>query len=188
MLNHLKSHVVAYSLAAVVALFFAGQAVLWSSQHETNLIQPQSVEAAVDPASAEKFAKLDQENQQLHEQNGQLHTQNNHLNTQNNQLYAQNDQLQEQNGQLRQQNSQLNRQIKQLQEVIKEKDALAATQTRELGLRHQQLANYEQALEAMKAQTPMIEQAVRKQTKTDAGLVKLARETLGVEVEVRECR
>ncbi len=181
MLNHLKSHVVAYSLAAVVALFFAGQAVLWSSQHETNLIEPQSVEAAVDPASAEKFAKLDQENQQLQEQNGQLYQQNN-------QLYAQNDQIQEQNGQLRHQNSQLNRQIKQLQEVIKEKNELAAIQTRELGLRHQQLANYEQALAAMKAQTPMVEQAVRKQTKTDAGLVKLARETLGVEVEVRECR
>ncbi len=181
MLNHLKSHVVAYSLAAVVALFFAGQAVLWSSQHETNLIEPQSVEAAIDPAAAEKFAKLDQENQQLQEQNGQLHTQNN-------QLYAQNGQLQEQNGQLRQQNNQLNRQIKQLQDVIKEKDELATTQARELGLRHQQLANYEQALEAMKAQTPMVEQAVRKQTKTDAGLVKLARETLGVEVEVRECR
>jgi DNA repair exonuclease SbcCD ATPase subunit len=181
MLNHLKSHVVAYSLAAVVALFFAGQAVLWSSQHETNLIEPQSVEAAVDPASAEKFAKLDQENQQLQEQNGQLYQQNN-------QLYAQNDQIQEQNGQLRHQNNQLNRQIKQLQEVIKEKNELAAIQTRELGLRHQQLANYEQALAAMKAQTPMVEQAVRKQTKTDAGLVKLARETLGVEVEVRECR
>ncbi|MDH4084430.1 MAG: hypothetical protein OEV99_13380 [Nitrospira sp.] len=188
MLNHLKSHVVAYSLAAVVALFFAGQAVLWSSQHETNLMEPQSVEAAIDPASAEKFAKLDQENQQLQEQYGQLHQQNNQLYAQNDQLEEQNGQLQEQNGQLRHQNNQLNRQIKQLQEVIKEKNELAAIQTRELGLRHQQLANYEQALTAMKTQTPMVEQAVRKQTKTDAGLVKLARETLGVEVEVRECR
>jgi small-conductance mechanosensitive channel len=188
MLNHLKSHVVAYSLAAVVTLFFAGQAIIWSSQHETNLLEPQPVEAAVDVAWAEKFAKLDQESQQLQEQNGQLYQQNNQLYAQNDQLQQQNGQLQEHNGQLRQHNNQLNRQIKQLQEVIKEKNELAAIQTRELGLRHQQLANYEQALAAMKAQTPMVEQAVRKQTKTDAGLVKLARETLGVEVEVRECR
>lgn len=188
MLNHLKSHVVAYSLAAVVVLFFAGQAIIWSSQHETNLIEPQSVEAAVDVASTEKFAKLDQENQQLQEQNGRLHAQNNQLYAQNDQLQEQNGRLRQQNGQLRQQNGQLRQQITQLQEVIKEKDALAATQSRELGKRHQQLADYEQALEAMKVQTPMVQEAVLKQTKTDAGLVKLARETLGVAVEVRECR
>lgn len=181
MLNHLKSHVVAYSLAAVVVMFFTGQAIIWSWQHETNLLEPQPVEAAVDVASTEKFAKLDQENQQLQEQNGRLYAQND-------QLQEQNGRLRQQNGQLRQQNGQLRQQITQLQEVIKEKDALAATQSRELGKRHQQLADYEQALEAMKVQTPMVKQAVLKQAETDAGLVKLARETLGVEVEVKECR
>ena len=167
MLNHLKSHVVAYSIAGVVVMFFTGQAVLWSWQSETNLIEPQSVEAAVDPASIERISGLEQRNQELYAQN--------------NQLNEQNDQLQGQNGELRQQ-------ITQLQEVIKEKDELAATQIRELGLRHQQLAEYEQVLEAMKVQTPIIKQAVLKQTETDAGLVKLAKETLGVDVEVRECR
>ena len=181
MLNHLKSHVVAYSLAAVVVMFFTGQALLWSWQHETNLMEPQPVEAAVDLASIERVSGLEQKNQDLY-------AQTNRLNDQNEQLREQNGQLRHQNGQLRQQNGQLHRQITQLQEVIKEKDALAATQMRELGLRHQQLANYEQALEAMKAQTPMVQEAVLKQTKTDAGLVKLARETLGVEVEVKECR
>lgn len=181
MLNHLKSHVMAYSLAAVVVMFFTGQAVIWSWQHETNLMEPQSVEAAVDLVSVEKISGLEQRNQELYAQNDQLRDQNQ-------QLHDQNGQLRQQNGQLRQQNGQLRQQITQLQEVIKEKDALAATQARELGLRHQQLANYEQALEAMKVQTPMVQEAVLKQTKTDAGLVKLARETLGVEVEVKECR
>lgn len=181
MLNHLKSHVVAYSLAAVVVMFFTGQALLWSWQHETNLMEPQPVEAAVDLASGERVSGLEQKNQELY-------AQNNRLNDQNEQLHEQNGQLRQQNGQLRQQNGQLHRQITQLQEIIKEKDALAAAQIRELGLRHQQLANYEQALDAMKAQTPMVQEAVLKQTKTDAGLVKLARETLGVEVEVKECR
>lgn len=181
MLNHLKSHVMAYSLAAVVVMFFTGQAVIWSWQHETNLMEPQQVEAAVDLVSVEKISGLEQRNQELYAQNDQLRDQNQ-------QLHDQNGQLRQQNGQLRQQNGQLRQQITQLQEVIKEKDALAATQARELGLRHQQLANYEQALEAMKVQTPMVQEAVLKQTKTDAGLVKLARETLGVEVEVKECR
>ncbi|MBX3301639.1 MAG: hypothetical protein KF693_05440 [Nitrospira sp.] len=181
MLNHLKSHVMAYSLAAVVVMFFTGQALLWSWQQETNLMDPQPVEAAVDLASVEMVSGLEQRNQELYAQNDRL-------NGQNEQLREQNGQLRQQNGQLRQQNGQLRQQITQLQEVIKEKDALAATQIRELGLRHQQLANYEQALEAMKAQTPMVQEAVLKQTKTDAGLVKLARETLGVEVEVKECR
>ncbi len=181
MLNHLKSHVVAYSLAGVVIMFFTGQAVIWSWQNETNFMEPQSVEAAVDVASVERISGLEQRNHELYAQNNQL-------NDQNEQLENQNGQLRQQNGQLRQQNGQLRQQITQLQEVIKEKDALAATQIRELGLRHQQLANYEQALEAMKAQTPMVQEAVLKQTKTDAGLVKLARETLGIEVEVKECR
>jgi tetratricopeptide (TPR) repeat protein len=181
MLNHLKSHVVAYSLAAVVVTFFTGQAVIWSWQHEANLMEPQPVEAAIELASVERISGLEQRNQELYAQNNQL-------NDQNEQLHDQNGQLRQQNGQLRQQNGQLRQQITQLQEVIKEKDALAATQVRELGLRHQQLANYEQALEAMKAQTPMVQEAVLKQTKTDAGLVKLARETLGIEVEVKECR
>lgn len=181
MLNHLKSHVVAYSLAAVVVMFFTGQAVIWSWQSETNLIEPQPVEAAVDLASVERISRLEQRNQELYAQNNQL-------NEQNEQLHDQNGQLRQQNGQLRRQNGQLRQQITQLQEIIKEKDALAVTQARELGLRHRQLADYEQALEAMKVQTPMIQEAVLKQTKTDAGLVKLARETLGIEVEVRECR
>lgn len=181
MLNHLKSHVVAYSLAAVVVMFFTGQAVIWSWQNETNLMEPQPVEAAVDLASVERISRLEQRNQELYAQNNQL-------NDQNEQLHDQNGRLRQQNGQLRQQNGQLRQQITQLQEVIKEKDALAATQVRELGLRHRQLADYEQAMEAMKVQTPMVQEAVLKQTKTDAGLVKLARETLGVEVEVRECR
>ena len=181
MLNHFKSHVVAYSLAAVVVMFFTGQALIWSWQHETNLLEPQPVEAAVDAASLEKVSGLEQKNHELYAQNGQLQEQNG-------QLQEKNGELRQQNGQLRQQNGQLRQQITQLQEVIKEKDALAATQSRELGLRHQQLANYEQALEAMKVQTPMVQEAVLKQTKTDAGLVKLARETLGVEIEVKECR
>lgn len=181
MLNHLKSHVVAYSLAAVVVMFFTGQAIIWSWQHETNLLEPQPVEAAVDLASLEKVSGLEQKNQELYAQNNQLHEQNE-------QLHEKNGELRQQNGQLRHQNGQLRQQITQLQEVIKEKDALAATQSRELGLRHQQLADYEQALEAMKVQTPMVQEAVLKQTKTDAGLVKLARETLGIEVEVKECR
>ena len=181
MLNHLKSHVVAYSLAAVVVMFFTGQAIIWSWQHETNLLEPQPVEAAVDVASLEKVSGLEQKNQELYAQNNQLHEQNE-------QLHEKNGELRQQNGQLRHQNGQLRQQITQLQEVIKEKDALAATQSRELGLRHQQLADYEQALEAMKVQTPMVQEAVLKQTKTDAGLVKLARETLGIEVEVKECR
>lgn len=181
MLNHLKSHVVAYSLAAVVVMFFTGQAVLWSWQNETNLMAPQPVEAAVDLASVEKISGLEQRNEELYAQNNQL-------NEQNEQLQDQNGQLRQQNGQLRHQNGQLREQITQLREVIKEKDELAATQTRELGLRHQQLAEYEQVLEAMKAQTPIIKQAVMKQAETDAGLVKLAKETLGVDVEVRECR
>jgi regulator of replication initiation timing len=172
---------VAYSLAAVVVMFFTGQALIWSWQHETNLLEPQPVEAAVEAASFEKVSGLEQKNQELYAQNSQLHEQNG-------QLQEKNGELRQQNGQLRQQNGQLRQQITQLQEVIKEKDALAATQSRELGLRHQQLANYEQALEAMKVQTPMVQEAVLKQTKTDAGLVKLARETLGVEIEVKECR
>lgn len=181
MLNHLKSHILAYGFAAVVVIFFAGQAILWSWQHETNFIEPQSVEAAVDRASAEKVLGLEQKNEQLYAQNNQLSEQNGQLAEKNGQLRQENNQLHRQNGQLRQQ-------ITQLQEAIKEKDALAATQVRELGLRHQQLANYEQALEAMKVQTPMVKQAVHKQAETDAGLVKLARETLGVEVQVKECR
>lgn len=181
MLNHLKSHVVAYSLAAVVVIFFTGQAVIWSWQSETNLMEPQPVEAAVDLASLESVSGLEQRNQELYAQNSQL-------NEQNEQLEDKNGQLLQQNGQLRHQNGQLRQQITQLQEVIKEKDELAATQTRELGLRHKQLAEYEQVLEAMKVQTPIIKQAVLKQAETDAGLVKLAKETLGVDVEVRECR
>jgi chromosome segregation ATPase len=181
MLNHLKSHVVAYSLAAMVIMFFTGQAILWSWQNETNFMEPQPAEAAVDVASIERISGLEQRNHDLYAQNNQL-------NDQSEQLHNQNGQLRQQNGQLRQQNGQLRQQITQLQEVIKEKDALAAAQVRELGLRHRQLANYEQALEAMKVQTPMVQEAVLKQTKTDAGLVKLARETLGVEVEVKECR
>ena len=181
MLNHLKSHILAYGLAAVVVIFFAGQAILWSWQPETNFIEPQSVEAAVDRISAEKVSGLELKNEQLYAQNNQLSEQNGQLDEQNSQLRHENTQLHQQNGQLRQK-------IIQLHEVIKEKDALAATQIRELGLRHQQLAEYEQVLEAMKAQTPIVKQAVLKQAETDAGLVKLARETLGVDVEVRECR
>lgn len=181
MLNHLKSHMLAYGIAAVVVVFFAGQAIIGSWQHKPSLIAPQPAEAAIDPASAEKVLGLEQKNEQLYAQNNQLSDQNGQLDEQNSQLRRENGQLHRQNGQLRQQ-------ITQLHEVIKEKDALAATQTRELGQRHHQLAEYERVLEAMKAQTPIIKQAALKQAETDAGLVKLARETLGVDVEVRECR
>lgn len=181
MLNHLKSHIVAYGLAAVVVVFFTGQAIIRSWQQDTNFIEPQSVEAAVDMASLEKVSGLELKNQQLYAQNDQLQEQND-------QLHEQNNELREQNGQLRHQNGQLHRQITQLQEAIKEKDELAVTQTRQLAQRHQQLAEYEQVLEAMRAQTPIVKQAVLKQAETDAGLVKLAKETLGVDVEVRECR
>ena len=103
MLNHLKSHVVAYSLAAVVVMFFTGQAIIWSWQHETNLLEPQPVEAAVDVSSLEKVSGLEQKNQELYAQNNQLHEQNEQLHEKNGELRQQNGQLRHQNGQLRQQ-------------------------------------------------------------------------------------
>lgn len=195
MLNHLKSHALSYGLAAVVVIFFTGQALIWSWPHETNPFEPQAVEAAFDIGSAEKIMGLEQknyqlytQNEQLSSQNEQLYTKNQQLNGQNQKLNSQNEQLSAKNDQLHKENTQLYQQITQLHEVIKEKEELAASQTRELGLRHQQLASYEQAFEAMNAPSKTVKQAVMKQTETDAGLVKLAKETLGVDVEVRDCR
>ena len=50
------------------------------------------------------------------------------------------------------------------------------------------MATYEQAFEAMNAPSMAVKQTVLKKTETDGGLIKLAKETLGVDVEVRECR
>lgn len=188
MLNHLKTHAFSYSLAAVVVIFFTGQAVIWSWQHDTNPFEPQAVEAAIDVASAERYLVMEQTNQQLYAEKEQLYAEKEQLSAKNLQLSDQNNQLHKTNNQLHRENNQLLQQIKQLQEIIKEKEELAAAQTRELGLRHQQLVNYEHAFEAMNAPSKKVKQAVLKQAETDAGLVKLAKETLGVDVEVRECR
>jgi len=216
MLNHLKSHALSYSLAAVVVLFFVAQAVITSLKNEASPFAPQSVEAAIDPASAARFLVLEQKNLELTAENEQLNTQNNQLNAQydllngqngllhqanyklnreNGQLHKANDKLNEENSdlhhassELQKENQQLQEQIQRLQEIIKEKEDLTENQKRELGRRHQQLADYERAFEAMNAPTKAVKQTVLKKTKTDAGLVALAKETLGVDIEVKACQ
>jgi len=202
MLNHLKSHALSYSLAAVVVLFFIGQAVISTLKNETNPFAPQPVEAAIDVASAARFLvmekrnlELNTENDQLNAHNDQLSAENELLNGQNGQLHKanykldkENSHLHQANNELHKENQQLQQQIQRLQDVIKEKEDLTESQKRELGRRHQQLANYEHAFEAMNAPSIEVKQTVLKKTETDAGLIKLAKETLGVDVEVRECR
>jgi len=202
MLNHLKSHALSYSLAAVVVLFFMGQALVSSWNDGTNPFAPEPVEASIDVASAARYLVLEKTNLELHEQNDQLSSQNDQLSSQNDQLSVQNGQLYKANYKLTKENSQLHdantelhventqlqQHIQRLHEAIKEKEELTESQKRELGLRHQQLANYEHAFDAMNAPTKAVKQAVMKQSQTDAGLIQLAKETLGVDVEVRECR
>ena len=55
MLNHLKSHALSYSLAAAVALFFIGQAVISNLKNETNAFAPEPVEGAIDVAPVAGF-------------------------------------------------------------------------------------------------------------------------------------
>jgi len=209
MLNHLKSHALSYSLAAVVVFFFLGQAVISTLKNEANPFSPQPVEAAIDAASEARFLILEQKNLELaaekdqlnaqydllNGQNGLLHQANYKLNRENGQLHKANDKLNQENrdlyqasSELHKENQQLQEQIQRLQEIIKEKEDLTENQKRELGKRHQQLADYERAFEAMNAPTKAVKQTVLKKTKTDAGLIQLAKETLGVDIQVKECQ
>lgn len=139
--------------------------------------------------------RLHKANLNLNEENGQLHNANFILSRENGELHEanatlnqENSHLHQTNGELHEENQQLQQQIQRLQEIIKEKEDLTATQRRELGQKHQQLVAYERAIDAMNAPKKELKQTVLKKTKTDAGLVQLAKETLGVDVTVKECQ
>ena len=160
--------------------------------------------------------KLNQENGLLHkanfnlsEENGQLHKTNLNLNEQNGRLQnanfiltrengelqdanvtlnEENSQLHQTNGELHKENQELQQQVERLQEMIREKEELTANQKRELRRQHQQLTAFERAFDAGNAPKKEVKQAVLKKTKTDDGLVQLAKETLGVDVMVKECQ
>ena len=132
--------------------------------------------------------KLNQENGHLHNANFILNRENGELHEANFTLNQENSHLHQTNGELNKENQQLQQQIQRLQEIIKEKEDLTQSQKRELGQQHQQLAAYARAIDAMNAPKKEVKQTVQKKTKTDAGLVQLAKETLGVDVTVKECQ
>lgn len=132
--------------------------------------------------------KLNQENGHLHNANFILNRENGELHEANFTLNQENSHLHQTNGELNKENQQLQQQIQRLEEIIKEKEDLTLSQKRELGQQHQQLADYARAIDAMNAPKKEVKQTVQRKTKTDAGLVQLAKETLGVDVTVKECQ
>jgi DNA repair exonuclease SbcCD ATPase subunit len=142
-----------------------------------------------------QYGRLHKSNYKLNQENGHLHNANFILNRENGDLHEanftlnqENSHLHQTNGELNKENQQLQEQIQRLQEIIKEKEDLTQSQKRELGQQHQQLAAYARAIDAMNAPKKEVKQTVQKKTKTDAGLVQLAKETLGVDVTVKECQ
>ena len=142
-----------------------------------------------------QYGRLHKSNYKLNQENGNLHNANFILNRENGDLHEanftlnqENSHLHQTNGELNKENQQLQEQIQRLQEIIKEKEDLTQSQKRELGQQHQQLAAYARAIDAMNAPKKEVKQTVQKKTKTDAGLVQLAKETLGVDVTVKECQ
>lgn len=142
-----------------------------------------------------QYGRLHKSNYKLNQENGHLHNANFILNRENGELHEanftlnqENSHLHQTNGELNKENQQLQQQIQRLQEIIKEKEDLTQSQKRELGQQHQQLAAYARAIDAMNAPKKEVKQTVQKKTKTDAGLVQLAKETLGVDVTVKECQ
>lgn len=142
-----------------------------------------------------QYGRLHKSNYKLNQENGHLHNANFILNRENGELHEanftlneENSHLHQTNGELNKENQQLQQQIQRLQGIIKEKEDLTQSQKRELGQQHQQLAAYARAIDAMNAPKKEVKQTVQKKTKTDAGLVQLAKETLGVDVTVKECQ
>jgi len=144
---------------------------------------------------SEENGRLHKANLNLNEENGELQNANFILTRENSELHdanltlnQENSHLHQANGELNKENEQLQQQVQRLQEIIKEKEDLTANQKRELRRQHQALTAYERAIDAMNAPKKEVKQAVLKKTKTDDGLVQLAKETLGVDVTVKECQ